>query len=248
MTKYTSFVDRSASSSASSSSWLRSLRDLQPPAPGDVGAAGEGPAQTDSSGSIAPEGSGILVCGRCGPNSLREDVAIEVQTSEGREPCVDSGPKDIQPEAFAAPFCDFLTHNPTVFHTVRYFEERLDAAGFEALSPRADWKGVVRPGGKYYVTRNGSSLVAFAVGEAYKPGNGVAIVAGHIDALTARLKPVSTKPTKAGYVQLGVAPYAGGLNETWWDRDLSVGGRVFVRDEATGKTSTRLVKLDWPSR
>lgn len=52
------------------------------------------------------------------------------------------------------------------------------------------------------------------VGEAYKPGNGVAIVAGHIDALTAKLKPVSKKPVKAGYLQLGVAPYAGALNET----------------------------------
>jgi aminopeptidase I len=84
------------------------------------------------------------------------------------------------------------------------------------------------------------------VGKAYKPGNGVAMIAGHIDAITARLKPVSNKPTKAGYIQLGVAPYAGGLNETWWDRDLSIGGRVVVRDEDTGKTSTRLVKLGWP--
>ena len=72
------------------------------------------------------------------------------------------------------------------------------------------------------------------------------MIGGHIDALTARLKPISTKPTKSGYQQLGVAPYAGGLNQTWWDRDLSIGGRVVVRDEETGKTSTRLVKLDWP--
>jgi aminopeptidase I len=71
------------------------------------------------------------------------------------------------------------------------------------------------------------------------------MIAGHIDALTAKLKPVSTKPNKAGYIQLGVAPYAGGLEETWWDRDLSIGGRVIVRDES-GKTSTKLVKLDWP--
>lgn len=72
------------------------------------------------------------------------------------------------------------------------------------------------------------------------------MVAGHIDALTARLKPVSTKPNKAGYAQLGVAPYAGALNQTWWDRDLAIGGRVVVRDESSGKTTTKLVKLDWP--
>jgi aminopeptidase I len=106
----------------------------------------------------------------------------------------------------------------------------------------------LEPGGKYYVSRNGSSIIAFSIGEAYKPGNGVAMIAGHIDALTARLKPVSTKPNNYGYVQLGVAPYAGGLNETWWDRDLTVGGRVIVRDEDTGKTTVKLVKLGWPSQ
>jgi aminopeptidase I len=114
------------------------------------------------------------------------------------------------------------------------------------LSSRDSWNGQVQPGGKYWVTRNGSTIIAFTVGKAYKPGNGVGMVGGHIDALTARLKPVSTRHSKAGYVQLGVAPYAGGLNQTWWDRDLSIGGRVVVRDPETGKTSTRLVKLDWP--
>lgn len=74
----------------------------------------------------------------------------------------------------------------------------------------------------------------------------MAIIGGHIDALTAKLKPVSKKPVKAGYLQLGVAPYAGALNETWWDRDLSIGGRVIVRDPETGKTTSKLVKLDWP--
>jgi aminopeptidase I len=115
------------------------------------------------------------------------------------------------------------------------------------LPAREDWTGRIEAGGKYFVTRNGSSTIAFTVGKAYKPGNGVAIIAGHIDALTAKVKPVSNKPTKAGYVQLGVAQYAGALNETWWDRDLSIGGRVIVRDES-GKTSSKLVKLDWPSK
>lgn len=96
------------------------------------------------------------------------------------------------------------------------------------------------------MTRNGSTIIAFTVGHAYKPGNGVGMIGGHIDALTARLKPISNRPSKAGYVQLGVAQYAGGLNHTWWDRDLSIGGRVVVRDPETGKTATKLVKLDWP--
>lgn len=120
------------------------------------------------------------------------------------------------------------------------------AADIYKLSPRDSWTGKLERGGKYWITRNGSSIIAFAVGKAYEPGNGLAIIGGHIDALTARLKPVSKKPSKEGYVELGVAPYSGGLNETWWDRDLSIGGRVLVCDEETGKTSSKLVKLDWP--
>ncbi|CZR69679.1 related to vacuolar aspartyl aminopeptidase Lap4 [Phialocephala subalpina] len=150
------------------------------------------------------------------------------------------------PEAYAQPFCDFLTENPTVFHAVDYFEQKLEAAGFKKLSERKTWTDELEAGGKYFVTRNGSSLIAFAVGKGYKSGNGVAMAAGHVDALTARLKPVSNKKTSAGYVQLGVAPYAGALNSTWWDRDLGIGGRVVVKDEASGKISTKLVKLAWP--
>lgn len=47
-------------------------------------------------------------------------------------------------------------------------------------------------------------------------------------------------------MQLGVAPYAGGLGDTWWDRDLGIGGRVLVKDGKTGKIETKLVKLGWP--
>ncbi|KAM0518412.1 hypothetical protein ACHAPE_004175 [Trichoderma viride] len=154
--------------------------------------------------------------------------------------------KDLKPEAFTKSFLDFLRENPTVFHTVDYFKSKLNDSGYEELPARDSWANKIQPGGKYWVTRNGSSIIAFAVGKAYKPGNGVGMIAGHIDALTARLKPVSTKPNTAGYVQLGVAPYAGALNQTWWDRDLSIGGRVIVSDEKTGKTTSKLVELDWP--
>src|SRR6187402_2178524 len=110
-------------------------------------------------------------------------------------------------------------------------EKSLDySADTLKLSERKTWTGELEKGGKYFVTRNGSSLIAFSIGGGYTSGNGVAIVAGHVDALTARLKPVSNKKTSNGYIQLGIAPYAGGLNTTWWDRDLGIGGRVLVKD------------------
>ena len=145
-------------------------------------------------------------------------------------------------EKYTKPFCDFLTDNPTVFHCVDAVKKQLKEAGWKELSERDAWN--IEPQGKYFVERNGSALMAFSVGGHYKPGNGAAILAGHVDALTAKLKPVSQVPNKAGYIQLGVAPYAGAPNNTWWDRDLGIGGRVLVKDGS--KIVSKLVKLDWP--
>jgi aminopeptidase I len=150
--------------------------------------------------------------------------------------------KAVVAEDYAQPFCDFLKKNPTVFHTVDQFAKELEDAGFKHISARDAWK--LEKGGKYYTTRNGSSLISFTVGDKYEAGNGAAVIAGHIDALTTRLKPVSEMSTKVGYVQMGVSPYAGALNSTWWDRDLGIAGRVLVKEG--GKIVQKLVKLDWP--
>jgi aminopeptidase I len=146
------------------------------------------------------------------------------------------------PARYTKPFTDYMTNNPTIFHAVDAVAKDLEKDGYKKLSERDTWD--IKAGGKYYVERNGTSLIAFAIGDGYSSGNGAAIVAGHIDALTAKLKPIPKLRTKAGYVQLGVAPYAGALSDTWWDRDLGVGGRVLVKEH--GKIVTKLVKLDWP--
>lgn len=143
---------------------------------------------------------------------------------------------------YCKPFCDFLTENPTVFHAVGAMKKSMKDHGWTELSERDVWD--IKPNGHYFVDRNGSALICFVVGAKYEPGNGAAIIAGHVDALTAKLKPVSQVPNKAGYLQLGVAPYAGGLGVTWWDRDLGIGGRVLVKEG--NKIVSKLVKLDWP--
>lgn len=150
--------------------------------------------------------------------------------------------KKEDPAHYTKPFTDFMTANPTVFHAVAAVTKDLAQHGYTELSERDSWE--LQPGGKYYLQRNGTSLIAFAVGGGYAAGNGAAIVAGHIDALTAKLKPIAKLPTKAGYLQLGVAPYAGALSDTWWDRDLGIGGRVLVKEN--GRIVSKLVKLDWP--
>ena len=58
---------------------------------------------------------------------------------------------------------------------------------------------------------------------------------------------MSKKASVEGYTMLGVAPYAGALNDTWFDRDLGIGGKVIVK-QSDGKIASRLVKLGWPSK
>ncbi|KAL1991961.1 hypothetical protein VTN49DRAFT_5269 [Thermomyces lanuginosus] len=150
------------------------------------------------------------------------------------------------PEAYTQPFIEFISNNPTTYHAIDWFSKQLEARGYKRLSERDTWTSKLERGGKYYLTRNGSSLISFHVGKEYKSGNGIAIIGGHVDAVTAKLKPVAKLPSKAGYRQLGVAPYAGALSSTWWDRDLGIGGRVFIKDPSTGVVTTKLVKLGWP--
>lgn len=149
-------------------------------------------------------------------------------------------------ESYTQPFLTFISENPTTFHAVATVCRRLESQGFTKLSERDSWKNKLSRGGKYCFTRNGSSVIAFVVGKNYESGKGASVIASHIDALTTRVKPIPTLSTKAGYLQLGVAPYAGALNNTWWDRDLGIGGRVLVKDSKTGKIETKLVKLGWP--
>ncbi|KAL4915613.1 glycosyl hydrolase family 71-domain-containing protein [Aspergillus aurantiobrunneus] len=178
------------------------------------------------------------------PETLHLDYQPPTAASSAARPSVT--PESVKPEDYSQAYCNFMTEHPTVFHAVDGFAKQLEGKGYKHLSERDSWTSKLERGGKYYTTRNGSALIAFSVGSEYKSGNGLAIIAGHIDAITAKLKPVSKLPTKAGYTQLGVAPYAGALGKTWWDRDLSVGGKVLVRNVSTGKVESKLVKLDWP--
>lgn len=135
----------------------------------------------------------------------------------------------------------------TAYHAVASAASLLDAAGFTSIRERDDWAAKVKPGGKYYLTRNGSSIVAFAVGELWRPGNPIGMVGAHTDSPCLRVKPVS-KRTANGFLQVGVETYGGGIWHSWFDRDLSVAGRLLVR-EGQGPDAwfvQRLVKVDKP--
>ncbi|ATY60994.1 aspartyl aminopeptidase [Cordyceps militaris] len=148
------------------------------------------------------------------------------------------------PPKAALDFVDFINASPTPYHAVATAIKILAKAGFQQIHERDSWAGSVRAGGKYYVTRNGSSIAAFAVGHEWRAGNPVAVVGAHTDSCCLRLKPVSKK-SQVGYDQIAVEKYGGGIWTSWFDRDLSLAGRLLVR-QAGGAIVPTLVKIDRP--
>ncbi|RJE24616.1 aspartyl aminopeptidase [Aspergillus sclerotialis] len=144
----------------------------------------------------------------------------------------------------ALDFLSFVDASPTPFHAVQSAKELLTKAGFEEIKERDSWASTCKPGGKYYLTRNYTTLVAFAIGKEWKPGNPISMLGAHTDSPVLRVKPVSNKRGE-GYLQVGVETYGGGIWHTWFDRDLGVAGRAMVRT-ADGTIAQKLVKIDRP--
>ena len=132
----------------------------------------------------------------------------------------------------------FLGASPSRFHAVENLCHTLDGAGYTRLSEGRAWE--LAPGGKYYVTRNGSALLAFRIPR--KDFTGFMISASHSDAPGFRVKENAELTGPDGYVRLNVERYGGMLCAPWLDRPLTVAGRVLVR---TGDAiETRLVYVD----
>ncbi|KAK1271884.1 putative aspartyl aminopeptidase [Acorus gramineus] len=140
---------------------------------------------------------------------------------------------------------DFLNASPTAFHAVAEAKKRLKVAGFEHLSEREDWN--LETGKKYFFTRNHSTIIAFAIGKRYVAGNGCHVIGAHTDSPCLKLKPIS-KVVKGGYLEVGVQTYGGGLWHTWFDRDLTVAGRLMIKETKDGSVSysQKLVRVNEP--
>lgn len=132
----------------------------------------------------------------------------------------------------------FIQNHPTSFHVVAGMGEILEAAGYTRLLESTQWS--LKAGGKYYVTRNGSALMAFQIPRT--DYNGFMIMASHSDAPTFKLKENPEIKTAGAYTTLNVELYGGAILSPWFDRPLSIAGRLLVRDGETIRT--QLVKID----
>ena len=132
----------------------------------------------------------------------------------------------------------FLKNSPTAFQAVEEIEKKLTEAGFAKLGEHENWDIV--PGGKYFVTRNGSSVIAFSVPKEY--AHSFMITASHTDSPTFKLKSAFEAEACGKYVKLNVEGYGGMILSSWLDRPLSIAGRLIVKDGS--KITTKNVNID----
>ncbi|BFM48887.1 M18 family aminopeptidase [Marinomonas sp. THO17] len=136
----------------------------------------------------------------------------------------------------------FLQVSPTPFHATDSMRSELLAAGYEELFEEDNW--VIEEGGKYFVTRNESSLIAFTTPTLDVSQTGWRMIGAHTDSPCLKLKP-NAHVDRFGYHQLGVEVYGGVLLHTWLDRDLSIAGRVTFKTRS-GDIESRLIDFKEP--
>ena len=140
-------------------------------------------------------------------------------------------------KTLAKELLQFIEKSPSTYHVIANVRARLLAAGFEELAENARW--TIRHGGKYFLTRGGTSCIAFRIPEG--AARGFMLTASHSDSPSFKLKE-NPERVSGAYLQLSTEKYGGMLMAPWFDRPLSVAGRVLV-DGETG-IETRLVHID----
>ena len=118
---------------------------------------------------------------------------------------------------------DFIADSPTAFHSTKSLENIFKKAGYTQLIEKDSWN--LSAGSRYYVKRNDSALIAFNIGKGEITSEGIHIVGAHTDSPALKVKPFPEMVSKE-YQQLAVEVYGGPLLATWFDRDLSLAGRV----------------------
>lgn len=139
---------------------------------------------------------------------------------------------------YANELLDFIEKSPSCFHVTANLGERFTKAGFSELKETEDWE--IEPGGKYFVTRNESSIIAFCMPELSVKG--FHMTAAHSDSPTFKVKDNPEEMTDRKYLKLNTEKYGGMILSTWLDRPLSVAGRAAVLKQK--KIVTKLVNID----
>ncbi len=139
----------------------------------------------------------------------------------------------------------FLDASPVNFLAVKNIAQALTEAGYRQLDP-CEALGEVKPGDRFFVTKNDSSIFAFQIGRRTLADAGFHMICAHCDSPTFRIKPQAEITTEGGMVKLNTEVYGGPIMSTWFDRPLTLAGRVIVKGEETMHPRTLLLHVKRP--
>lgn len=139
----------------------------------------------------------------------------------------------------------FLDASPVNFLAVKNIADTLLANGFRRVDPSQPL-GEVKSGDRFFVTKNDSSVFAFRIGNKPIADAGFHMICAHCDSPTFRIKPNAEMLTEGGIVKLNTEVYGGPIMSTWFDRPLTLSGRVIVRDEDVMQPQTLLLHIKRP--
>lgn len=139
----------------------------------------------------------------------------------------------------------FLDASPVNFYAVKNLTHELDQAGFRRIDPRQSL-GTISIGDKFYVTKNDSSIYAFEIGSQPISETGFHMICAHCDSPTFRIKPNAEMTCEGGIVKLNTEVYGGPIMSTWFDRPLTIAGRVILRGKDAMEPETVLIHVRRP--
>ncbi|MBO4483473.1 MAG: M18 family aminopeptidase, partial [Prevotella sp.] len=139
----------------------------------------------------------------------------------------------------------FLDASPVNFLAVKETAKRLEAKGYKRINAE-DRITDVKAGDKFYVTKNDSSIYAFHIGRKSLGEGGFHIICAHSDSPTFRIKPNAEMTCERGITKLNTEVYGGAILSTWFDRPLSIAGRVIVRSNDVMNPDTKLICIKRP--
>ena len=139
----------------------------------------------------------------------------------------------------------FLDASPVNFLAVKNLTDELATHGYRRIDPQQPL-GEVHAGDRFFVTKNDSSVYAFQIGRKPLADAGFHMICAHCDSPTFRIKPQAEMQTEGGLVKLNTEVYGGPILSTWFDRPLTLAGRVIVRGEDVMHPRTMLVHVKRP--
>ena len=151
--------------------------------------------------------------------------------------------KQLEIKGFAREVIEFVDDSPSAYHVIQNCTQILEENGFERLEPNKNWN--LKQGGRYYIKKTNTTIIGFTIANELNLEKGIKVFASHTDSPSIRIKPNPATITN-NMLRLNTEVYGGPILSTWFDRPLSIAGRVILRSNETYKPKTMLIKIEEP--